>query len=139
MSLAGQLAARSSLVARTRRTRARARVTFITLITLITLTGAGGAVDRAPLSAPRPPSLLTSRELGVHGGGGLGKSVLAQLVCSHPRVRYRFPDGLLWLAIGQTPRVVETQQRLRRHLRNYASEVRRPWAAWWHVGPPYGG
>ena len=63
--------------------------------------------------------LISASILGVHGMGGLGKTVLGQLVCGEPRVRYRFPDGVLWLTVSEDPNIVALQTRLRDHLCNY--------------------
>ena len=69
--------------------------------------------------APGRTDLISASILGVHGMGGLGKTVLAQLVCGEPRVRHRFPDGVMWLTVGQDPNIVALQTRLRDHVRNY--------------------
>lgn len=37
------------------------------------------------------------------GEGGLGKTVLARAICDDPEVQRRFPDGILWASVGQTP------------------------------------
>ena len=68
--------------------------------------------------------LVAAKVLGVHGMGGIGKTVLCQLVCQHLRVRYRFPDGLLWLTVSEDPVIVQLQSRLRDHLRNYQAGAR---------------
>jgi hypothetical protein len=54
--------------------------------------------------------------VGLHGMGGIGKSVLASALAHHPEVRRAFPDGLHWLTLGQEPNVTELQRRLARHL-----------------------
>jgi hypothetical protein len=41
----------------------------------------------------------------VFGLGGIGKSTLAAAVAQHPEVLSRFPDGVLWATLGQTPEV----------------------------------
>jgi hypothetical protein len=86
------------------------------------------AVDAvlAHLCAPHAhQSVLVAAEvLGVHGMGGIGKTVLCQLVCQQLRVRYRFPDGILWLTVSEEPDIVQLQSRLRDHLRNYQAGAR---------------
>lgn len=41
--------------------------------------------------------------VGVHGRGGLGKSVLAVSVAHDEAVRRSFPDGIFWIPVGQQP------------------------------------
>jgi len=47
----------------------------------------------------------TSGRIGVHGLGGVGKTVLAQLVATDDVVRSTFPDGIFWLTFGQQPQI----------------------------------
>jgi hypothetical protein len=68
--------------------------------------------------------LIAAKVLGVHGMGGIGKTVLCQLVCQQLRVRYRFPDGILWLTVSEEPDIVQLQSRLRDHLLNYQAGAR---------------
>lgn len=98
-----------------------------------------GAVPRLPLHhVPRHASLAAIERLlldgdargvvgitgagtrtgtfGIHGMGGIGKSVLAAAVARSPAVRERFGDGVLWLAVGQTPHVPTLQAQLAREL-----------------------
>ena len=44
---------------------------------------------------------------GIHGMGGIGKSVMAALLARDPEVRRAFPDGIVWLQIGPKPPLVE--------------------------------
>jgi WD40 repeat protein len=39
----------------------------------------------------------------IRGAGGIGKTVLAQAVCHDETVQDAFPDGVLWVNIGQNP------------------------------------
>ena len=50
-----------------------------------------------------------ARRVGVQGMGGIGKTVLAAAVARDEEVRRAFPDGVLWITLGQTP-VVTTRQ-----------------------------
>lgn len=45
----------------------------------------------------------TALRVGVHGMGGIGKSVLAAMLAQDEEVRRAFPDGVLWLTLGQEP------------------------------------
>ena len=78
------------------------------------------------LCAPyaRQGRLVAAKELVVHGMGGSGKTVLCTQVCPHPRVGYRFPDGILWLTVSEEPDIVQLQSRLRDHLINYQAGAR---------------
>ena len=39
----------------------------------------------------------------LRGAGGYGKTTLAAAVCHDPRVRVAFPDGILWVTLGEKP------------------------------------
>lgn len=39
----------------------------------------------------------------LQGGGGFGKTVLAQALCHDDDIQHAFSDGVLWIEIGQTP------------------------------------
>jgi WD40 repeat protein len=78
----------------------------------------------APLMAPAPPDDFVPRphefnQLLAHlcssdsgpvaitaalaGAGGFGKTTLAQALCHDARVRAAFPDGILWVTLGEHP------------------------------------
>ena len=64
------------------------------------------------LLADRPNSAgLTDRyqRIGLHGQGGIGKSVLAAALCRAPRVLGSFPDGIFWVTLGQYANVLNVQ------------------------------
>src|SRR6266496_706094 len=42
----------------------------------------------------------------LHGMGGIGKSVIARALCDEPEVQVKFPDGILWVTLGQTPDLI---------------------------------
>jgi predicted ATPase len=46
-----------------------------------------------------------SRSVGVQGMGGIGKTVLATALARDEEVRSTFPDGVLWVTLGQTPQL----------------------------------
>jgi WD40 repeat protein len=50
--------------------------------------------------------------LGLHGQGGIGKSVLAAALARDKEVRRAFPDGVFWVTVGQTPDIPSLQAAL---------------------------
>jgi len=48
----------------------------------------------------RPVAITTALE----GAGGFGKTTLAAALCHDPEVREAFPDGVLWVSVGESPR-----------------------------------
>jgi hypothetical protein len=53
-----------------------------------------------------------SHRVGVQGMGGIGKSVLAAEIAQDEEVRRAFPDGVLWVTLGQTPMLTSWQSHL---------------------------
>lgn len=51
----------------------------------------------------------TARRVGLHGMGGIGKSVLAAALARDCEIRRAFPDGVLWVTIGQSPNLTLRQ------------------------------
>jgi hypothetical protein len=58
-----------------------------------------GATDRAVGITGAPPQ---GERIGLHGMGGIGKTVLAIDLVKDDEVRHAFPDGIFWLTLGQT-------------------------------------
>ncbi|HEX5271302.1 MAG TPA: NB-ARC domain-containing protein, partial [Gemmataceae bacterium] len=54
--------------------------------------------------------------VGVHGMGGIGKSVLAAALARDRKVREAFPDGIAWVGFGPLPDVAALQRRVHRDL-----------------------
>ena len=50
--------------------------------------------------------------IGIFGMAGTGKSVLAAALAEDKMIRQAFPDGVIWLTIGQTPDLVSRQQQV---------------------------
>lgn len=42
----------------------------------------------------------------IHGMGGIGKTTLASFLAHDPDVLERFPDGVLWVTLGQNPNLL---------------------------------
>jgi WD40 repeat protein len=77
-----------------------------------------GYVERPDLLAPLRAALINDdvvRQVavtGVRGMGGVGKTVLAQALCRRdPVVQAAFPDGIVWVTVGQEPGNLVTQMR----------------------------
>lgn len=74
------------------------------------------------------PVVITggAARIGVQGMGGIGKSVLAAALARDPDVRRSYPDGIVWVAVGQHPDCVRLQHDLARYLgcpEQFQSEV----------------
>jgi WD40 repeat protein len=54
----------------------------------------------------------TAHRVGVQGMGGIGKSVLTAEIARDEEVRRAFPDGVLWVTLGQTPMLTSWQSHL---------------------------
>jgi hypothetical protein len=50
--------------------------------------------------------------IGLHGQGGIGKSVLAAAVARDEGIRDRFPDGVYWVTVGEKADVLGVQLEL---------------------------
>jgi hypothetical protein len=91
-------------------------------------------VERAELSALRSTLLrgdaglvgITGdiQALGLHGQGGIGKSVLAAALARDPDVAHHFPDGLFWMTLGQNAELVAAQIDLLRRLGKEETQIR---------------
>ena len=58
----------------------------------------------------------TARHVGMHGMGGIGKSVLANLLAHDRKVREAFPDGLVWVGLGSVPKLADLMRRVHKDL-----------------------
>jgi len=52
----------------------------------------------------------TAARTGIHGMGGIGKSVLAAAFARDTQVRRAFADGIIWVPVGQQPDLVGLQR-----------------------------
>jgi WD40 repeat protein len=57
-----------------------------------------------------------SGRVGLHGMGGIGKSLLANALARRPEIRREFPDGVFWVTLGQQPLIVELQRNIAKEL-----------------------
>ncbi len=60
--------------------------------------------------------LLSDARLATVGLGGSGKTTLAQALAADPDVIARYPDGVLWIRLGQKPNIVAQLQSVLRVL-----------------------
>ena len=64
--------------------------------------------------------------VGLHGRGGIGKTVLAAALARDAEVRRHFPDGVLWVTVGEHGDAVKLQIALLKQLGTQAPEFRTP-------------
>ena len=57
---------------------------------------------RADLDRPVVISGAVAK-IGLHGMGGIGKSVLASALAHDRKLREAFPDGIVWIGLGSLP------------------------------------
>jgi len=70
-----------------------------------------GGTDRAVGITGAKPAGGDAR-IGLHGMGGIGKTVLAIDLVNDDEVRRAFPDGIFWLTLGQTIEPLRLQSEL---------------------------
>jgi hypothetical protein len=110
----------------------------------VVLTGSEGALDGVPdaplgfvqrdefselraalLAAGDGAMAITGGQgLGLHGQGGIGKTVLAAALARDTLLRRHFPDGVYWVTLGERPDLVGAQIDLLERLGVTAGEVR---------------
>lgn len=56
--------------------------------------------------------ITSAKKIGVHGMGGIGKTVLAAALVREPQCREKFPDGIFWIVLGRSPDLVSRQIQL---------------------------
>ncbi len=64
------------------------------------------------------PVVITGEaaRVGIHGMGGIGKSVLASALAHDRLIREAFPDGIVWVPIGSQPDIPQRQREVHRAL-----------------------
>ena len=73
------------------------------------------ALKRAILHQPQQRfGISAAARTGIHGRGGLGKTVLATALAHDPEIRQAFPDGVYWVTLGQQPSLLALQTALAR-------------------------
>jgi WD40 repeat protein len=70
---------------------------------------------RADLDRPVVISGAAAR-VGLHGMGGIGKSILASALAHDRKIREAFPDGIVWIGLGPLPDVAALQRRVHHDL-----------------------
>lgn len=75
------------------------RVELASLIASVVATETGGAIGVT----------AETTALGLHGQGGIGKSVLLAALGRDERIRTRFPDGIYWTTVGERADVLALQ------------------------------
>jgi WD40 repeat protein len=78
-----------------------------------------GAADRALGITGAVPR---GERIGLHGMGGIGKTVLAIDLVNDDEVRGTFPDGIFWLTLGQTIEPLKLQAELASYLAGAAKD-----------------
>lgn len=76
----------------------------------------GGKVGISAASLGGASASTKTNKHGLHGMGGIGKSVLAAAVARQPAIAERFADGIFWLSVGQEPKLESLQAQLCRAL-----------------------
>ena len=56
--------------------------------------------------ADEPVVVTGASKVGLHGMGGIGKSVMAAAVARDEETQRAFPDGILWLTLGINPKLL---------------------------------
>jgi len=84
-------------------------------------------VENAPT---RPGVLVVS---AIHGLGGIGKSTLAAALAWNPEIQERFPDGILWVTLGQQPEILSLLSSLIQAMRDSDFRPTTPEAASTHL------
>jgi predicted ATPase len=67
-----------------------------------------------------------TRTMGLHGQGGIGKTVLATAVARDPEVRQHFPEGVFWVSLGERVDLVTAQLDLLSRLGLARPDLRTP-------------
>ncbi|WP_228369600.1 NB-ARC domain-containing protein [Methanothrix harundinacea] len=62
--------------------------------------------------ADEPVVVTGASKVGLHGMGGIGKSVMAAAVARDEETQRAFPDGILWLTLGINPKLLQRQSDL---------------------------
>jgi WD40 repeat protein len=79
---------------------------------------------------PREKELLELRKLvmnepenrklalvALRGMGGLGKTVMAQALCQDPVIKDAFPEGIIWIKLGEKPEDADLIEQMREAIR----------------------
>ena len=60
---------------------------------------------------------ISAAKIGLCGMGGIGKTIIASVLVRDSEIRYRFPDGIFWVSIGQNPDIISRMVHLAKEIR----------------------
>jgi uncharacterized protein DUF4062/NB-ARC domain-containing protein len=60
-----------------------------------------GLMDNLVAAVTRPGAGAVGMTTGLWGAGGFGKTTLARLLVHRPEVKEQFPDGVVWVTVGE--------------------------------------
>ena len=61
-----------------------------------------------------------SQSIGLQGMGGIGKSIIASSIAYDDDIRLAFPDGIIWVALGQKPEIINIQVSILEYLDQFS-------------------
>jgi NB-ARC domain-containing protein len=60
-----------------------------------------GLMEKLVAAVTRPGAGVVGMTTGLWGAGGFGKTTLARLLGHHDEIREHFPDGVVWVTVGE--------------------------------------
>ena len=59
-----------------------------------------------------PITVTSAEKIGLHGMGGIGKTVLAIALCHDTEIQQKYYDGIYWITLGEDPDIISCQVQL---------------------------